>query len=821
LGAGVALAFGAGAVSFALVALVLSALGSDVLVLALGVACVAAVVGVARAFGIAYAAPAAISALLAFDWYRFPPTHPLEFPDSDDLAELFAYLSVGVLVGELAAYASRRADVSEAARSRLAEEQSALRRVATLVAQGVSPEEIFAAVAQEAAALLDLDAARIVRYEDADEVDQLAGWGPAGRDPPPLGRVRLEGTSVTSEVRRTGRAARIDYASAGAAAPEFVQRFGIRSAVGAPIVVDGRLWGAMVAWSLHRAPLPEATASRLADFTGLIATAISNTASREQLARLAEEQAALRRVATLVARAVPPTEVFAAVGREVGRLLDVDATHMGRYEPDGTATCVASWSREGDELPIGTRMALDGDNVSASVLGTGRPERIDSYENASGSVAAALRDLGIRSSVAAPIVVEGRLWGVMVVSSKEVEPLPADTEARAAAFTELVGAAIGNSEARAEVERLADEQAALRRVATLVAREPPPEQVFAAVAEEVGRLLRVENTRMYRYETDGTATVLADWGERDAALPLGANLTLEGENVIGMVRRTGRPGRIDDHSAATGSIGARARELGTRSAVGAPIVVEGRPWGAMIAATRRQEPLAADTESRMEEFTELVATAIANIQARSDLAASRARIVAAADDERRRVVRDLHDGAQQRLVHTTITLQLAKRALERGEGDAAALVDEALEQADHTMEELRELAHGILPAVLLRGGLRAGVEALASRMPVPVDIAVPGCRLAPAVEATAYFVVAEALTNVAKHSHAGHAVVLARIEDGALRVDVRDDGVGGARPDGTGLVGLGDRLAVLDGRLRIESPVEGGTLIAARIPLPG
>ena len=247
-------------------------------------------------------------------------------------------------------------------------------------------------------------------------------------------------------------------------------------------------------------------------------------------------------------------------------------------------------------------------------------------------------------------------------------------------------------------------------------------------------------------------------------------------------------------------------------------MVAGRLWGAMTAVTVRAEPLPADAGARIDEFTELVATAISNIEARSDLAASRARIVAAADEERRRVVRDLHDGAQQRLVHTVVTLKLARRALEDDPRAAASLVAEALRHAEEATAELRELAHGILPSVLTRGGLRAGVGALASRMPVPIENGVSVDRLPLAVEATAYFIVAEALTNVAKHAHAHRAAVTARVEDGTLQLQVRDDGIGGARPDGSGLQGLGDRLAVLDGSLRVESPADVGTLIAAAIP---
>jgi signal transduction histidine kinase len=196
--------------------------------------------------------------------------------------------------------------------------------------------------------------------------------------------------------------------------------------------------------------------------------------------------------------------------------------------------------------------------------------------------------------------------------------------------------------------------------------------------------------------------------------------------------------------------------------------------------------------------------------------------VAATDQERRRVVRDLHDGAQQRLVHTVVTLKLTQQALQNGDQDVPALVSEALDNAQQATAELRELAHGILPPVLTRGGLPAGVEALASRMPVPIDIDVTVGRLPAAVEATAYFVIAEALTNVAKHARAEHAEVTARIEHRTLAVHVRDDGVGGALPGGgSGLIGLADRVAALDGELRIDSSADGGTLVAAAITLPG
>ena len=377
-------------------------------------------------------------------------------------------------------------------------------------------------------------------------------------------------------------------------------------------------------------------------------------------------------------------------------------------------------------------------------------------------------------------------------------------------------------ESRAELRVLAEEQAALRRVATLVARERPPEEVFASVAEEVGRVLGVADTLMWRHDAGGSATVVAVWTQHGSApLRLDARIRPGGWNVASLVLRSGAPARIDDFTTASGPIGEHMHAAGVGSAVGAPIVVEGRIWGAMVAATREPGPLPPDAESRIEKFTELVATAISNMQARSDLAASRARIVAAADEERRRVVHDLHDGAQQRLVHTIVTLKLACQTLRPDAAPASGLVGEALEQAELANAELRELAHGLLPSILTKGGLRAAVDALASRTAVPVENDVSVGRLPPAVEATAYFVVCEALTNVAKHARADHAGVTARIEQDTLTVQVRDDGVGGARPEGSGLLGLADRLAALDGLLRVETLSGGGTLITAAIPLAG
>jgi signal transduction histidine kinase len=226
-----------------------------------------------------------------------------------------------------------------------------------------------------------------------------------------------------------------------------------------------------------------------------------------------------------------------------------------------------------------------------------------------------------------------------------------------------------------------------------------------------------------------------------------------------------------------------------------------------------------DTEERLARFAELLDTAIANADSRDQLTASRARVLAAGDDARRRVVRDLHDGAQQRLVHTIITLKLAQKALDEDRGDAEALLAQALANAERGTSELRELTHGILPSLLTHRGLRAGIEALLSRLDLPVDLNVVSDRLHPDIEASAYFIIAEALTNVVKHAQATRARVMAAVDGGALVLEVRDDGVGGADPEGHGLVGIADRVEALGGRLRIESKRGRGTVLAARLPL--
>jgi signal transduction histidine kinase len=553
----------------------------------------------------------------------------------------------------------------------------------------------------------------------------------------------------------------------------------------------------------------------------LLREGMSAHLSGENLGALVAEQAALRRVATMVARGAAPEAVFAAITAEVGRLLPVDFADMSRCEPDGTVTFVAAWGSTAAVFPVGSRWSLEGNNLCSIVARTGRPARIESYADASGPIDVAVRAGGVRSAVGTPIVVEGRLWGVMAAGSGREEPMAADTEARLTQFTELLATAVANAESRAGLARLAEEQAALRRVATLVARGTRPDEVFAAVTNEVGRLLSVDLANLCRYESGGTLRVVASAGER---FPVGSRWPLGGQkNLATLVFETGRPARIDDYADATGPLAEDIRRRGVRSAVGTPVIVEGRLWGMMAAASSRETPLPADTEARLASFTELVATAIANAESRAALAASRARIVAAADESRRRIERDRHDGTQQQLVSLMLELRAAEGAQP---ADAGALREQVARTARGlagVLEELREMSRGIHPAILARGGLKRALRTLARRSAVPVELDLRAERRLPErIEVAAYYVVSEALTNAAKHSHASVVNVELNDHDSVLQLAIRDDGIGGADPRrGSGLVGLSDRIEALGGTLEVTSPAGHGTTLLIEVPLEG
>jgi GAF domain-containing protein len=704
----------------------------------------------------------------------------------------------------------------------VADEQAALQRVATLVAQAAPPEEVFAAVAAEAGALLGVDAAVLARYDPPDALTVVGGWTSTGAPAPtPVGsRLPLGGQNVTTLVFRTGQAARTDYVGVSGVIGDVATRaWGLRSSVGVPIRVEGRSWGVIVVALTREELLPADAEARLAGFTELVATAVASAQAQAELQSFGEEQAALRRVATLVARAAPPEELLAAVAEEAGRLLANDIAILTRYAPDGTEIVLGAWASTGaPRTAVGIRTPLGGQNVSTLVFQTGRSARLDNYADATGPLGDFRREVGVRAAVGVPISVAGELWGVMIVASRS-EPLPADTEARLAGFTELAGTAIANAQARMELRDHAREQAALRRVAVLVARRNPPGEVFAAIAAEAGRLLAADLTAMGRYDPDGQATFLAQWVRTGAAVPAppGTRFSSGGRNVHTMVFQSGRPARIDNYGSATGPAAESSQEWGLRAVVAVPISVAGQLWG-VIGVGSRQEPLPANTEERLAGFAELASTAIVNAEAQDALAASRARIVAAADQARARIERDLHDGAQQRLVSLALQLRAAQAAMSP---EVGAQLDHAVAEAVGALDELTEIARGIHPAILAERGLAPAVKMLARRSPVPVDLQVQvNQRLPEPVEVSVYYVIAEALTNAAKHAGASTVSVQIEVAGDGLLVEVRDDGAGGADfSRGTGLAGLKDRVEALGGRILLDSPPGAGTSLRVELPL--
>ena len=763
-----------------------------------------------------------------------------------DFADLLATAIANTAAREQLDASRERLRASRDRLRQLARHQTALRRVAELVAREAEPAEVFNAVAEEMANILDVYNATVGRFDGDDIV--MAAIGRPEVDipnPPAVGeRFPLDGDHVAVTVRRTGRPARMDsHEHAAGVSAARIRKMGIASMVGVPIMVGAELWG-VAAVASRGEPLPADTEVGIADFADLVATAIANAAAREQLntsrdslRQLARQQTALRRVAELVAREAEPAAVFKAVAEELASCLDAYNATVIRHEGDFLIIeALASFNQDLPNPPVvGQRLPLEGDHIAPMILRTGRPARMDSHEHAAGETAAVIRALGIQSMVGVPIVVGGHIWGSAAVGSR-TGPLPPDTEVRMADFADLVATSIANAATRAELQAgrdslrelaeslsvLARQQAALRRVATLVARGVSQAEVFSAVAEEMAGCLNVGNAEVLRFEDDGAATVVvASYAEPGVPhLSLGERLSTEGDNVAATVSRTRQSARMDNWEGAAGPIAQRVRELGVRSRIGAPIVVDERLWGIAVVATTEPDPLPPDTESRIVEFAELVATAIAAATTRAELIASRARIVAAADDARRRLERDIHDGAQQRLVSLGLKLRLTEESVPCERDDLKSMLSEAVSGLTDVFQELQELSRGIHPAILSTGGLRAAFKTLARRSPVPVklDVAIPQ-RLPDSIEVAAYYVVAEALTNAAKHAQASEVTIRAHTTGASLDLLISDDGIGGADSDkGTGLIGLKDRIEVLGGRMQVDSPPGVGTTLDITIP---
>ena len=808
-----------GVAAFVVAAVVSTAARSHVPSLLLGLLFLLAVLAVARFAGILYALPVGVVTIEAFDWYFLPPLRNL---DRATVLVLGLFLAMAVIVGAVATQAGRRAAESEQARGVLADEQAALRRVATLIARQPSPAEVFAAVTEEAARLLHFDSAHLIVYERDQTATVVGAYNLRGQALPAGTRVPVEGDNIIGRVFRTQQPARIDdYSNASGPVTEKVRAIGVRAAVGVPVLAGGRLWGIMAVGSSRPEPLPADTETRIGAFTELVAMAIANAAARTELEQVAAEQAALGRVATLVAEAVPPGDVFTAVAAEVAGLFGVPHVALFRYEREGLGTVIAGAGEVLSYLGRPWPCPAGDPGIVASLQQTGQPLRIDDYTPIRNAIAGPARELDIGMAAGVPVIVSGRVWGAVVVAAGyQRPPLPADTLDRLAGFTELMATAIANSDARTEIERLGEEQAALQRVATLVARGAATEEVFAAVAREVSGVMHLPVAAVQRYEDDGeTTTVMAAWSDRPHPFPPGTRSPYHPSGLGGRVRQTGRAGRVVDYSRRRGAFAVKARELGLHSVAGAPIIVDGDVWG-LVTVASTDGPLPDRTEDRLAEFTELLGTAIANTQSRTELSASRARIVAAADETRRRLERDLHDGIQQRLVSLALKARTIEAMTPQPAGEIAGELSLLADGLGTAMDELREISHGIHPAILSEAGLGPALEALARRSAVPVELDLTlGQRLGEHVEAAGYYIASEAITNVAKHARA--SVITMRVDgcDGALILSISDDGVGGADPGrGSGIIGLKDRVEALGGTISMLSPPGHGTALHVQLP---
>lgn len=519
--------------------------------------------------------------------------------------------------------------------------------------------------------------------------------------------------------------------------------------------------------------LPGLTARCLSDLSEVTGRVCVASANRHHLSVLVDEQASLRRIADFAARGVlragPVDDVLTAICRAASDQLNGQAITLLHFETADTIVAVATY---GGPVPPGVRVVHPPGSLSDRVARTQETVRVDDFDDLPS--AEIVRRYGIRSGVGVPVFIENRLWGAFVATS-QVSQLPPDTESRLEGFAKLTWAAIANAEARESLRRLADEQTALRRVAELVARETTLPQVFNAVVEEVARVLHASSA----------AVIRGPGGGADEGL------------VVAEVKP----------QAAAGAYRAEV-----------PILVNGDHWGTLGVTSDSLSRI--DGRDRLRPFADLLAAAVTNADHRDGLTRSRARVIAAADEARRRLQRDVHDGAQQRLVHTIIMLKLARDSAGVS-GDLADLIADALSQAEDANRALRDVVHGILPAALTRAGLSAGIRSLAEDSPIPVHLALDVPRLPTSVETTGYFTVAEAITNAVKHARATRITVTCALTRGGdhLLLTVEDDGVGGADPShGTGLTGLADRIEASYGTIRIESPVHQGTRVVVRIP---
>jgi signal transduction histidine kinase len=525
----------------------------------------------------------------------------------------------------------------------------------------------------------------------------------------------------------------------------------------------------------------------------------------EEDARLAEEQAALRRVATLVAARASEAEVVAAITAEVGRLYDADTANTLRWDGEALKV-VGDWYRDGRHGRAGDVYSFGGDTISVRVISAEAPARVDSTEDLQTEFARARwRELGIEASIGAPVIVDGRVWGVVTASRFQGRTtFPPQAEDHLGDFATLCALAIGNAAWQRSLAAMLEEQSALRRIATLVAGGRSAAEVLGEVVRQVGVTFGAQAVDVVRWHgVQDEVTVLRGW--TGGAIPPpkpGDVLRLPTESAVIQVLETGVATRVPD-------------------AIAAPMIINGSLEGVVVAHGSTADPFPAGSEGRLRGFADLAAQSISNETAQVDLRRSRERIVREGDAARQRLERNLHDGAQQRLVAVLMSLRVALKHVAGDPGRTRELLEDAVEELGHALEELRDLARGLHPAILTERGLGPALEVVTRRAPLPVTLE-SSCDgdLPGSVAAAAYYVVAEALTNAAKYAEASCVNVRVGSRGDTVHVEVSDDGQGGATvSEGSGLLNLTDRVAALGGRLTIVSPPGVGTTVTAVIPL--
>ncbi|RJU00258.1 GAF domain-containing protein [Arthrobacter frigidicola] len=640
---------------------------------------------------------------------------------------------------------------------RLASEGRSLRDIADLVAQASRTEDVFQLAAVEASRQLDGDAVTITRYTAIDELEVVATH--AGPTPPGT-RIKYGPGTLPHQVRQQKRSVRVDDYRVELDAA-LAEQYGLRASVSVPVNIEGTVWGAFTATSLT-GPLPRYTEDRLESFAHLVVTTIANIEARDELRALVQHDLALRLLAeqsveaTSSKTALKMTADYALTLRGVARATILPHPMTLLPHPQSPAS-----------------MAED------------------------------------HPSLTYPIQTPERTWGYLKIEA-QANPLPDTTDARLRSLVQVAGRVVSAILTRLHLRHLAEEQAALRRIAELIATGVAPSDVFPSIAAELSRLLDDSPVVIVRFDADGPVIAAAC----QSRIAVGTRLPVADESAV--ERSPGRSGHAAEMNSITRSVFGGGAETG----VGVPVTVADQLSGALVIAPR-PDSTADPAETHLDAFADLAAATIANARTTEALIASRERMVKAANDARRQLQRDVHDGAQQRLVHTILALKLARDHGAHGIS-TAALIQEALTHAEEANRQLRDLVRGILPVALTRGGLVAGIESFVADLPVPVTLHLMVPRLPAAVEVTGYFTAAEAITNAIKHAHAERVGVSARLSVAGdeLHLRVRDDGVGGADPDmGTGLTGLTDRIEAAGGTITITSPPGSGTDLHVTLPL--